>query len=566
MVFLACSPGHAEVAVQATVDRNVVGVNDPFVMTVVVSGAGGVSDPRIPQVTGLEYAAAGRSTSMSIVNGAMSQSVTFTYQVTVTSPGKHVLPSVAVTVGGKVYATDPIQVTASAKAPGPGPATQGPAPVRLLAEAVKRRVYVGEQVPLVVRFYNRTQLASQPAYAPPDTAGFLVEDLPGRNYQGSLDGVAYGVAELRYALFPTGPGNAVIGPATVQASVAERDSADPFGMFFRRGKTYTLKTDPVTVQVMPLPDSGKPAGFRGAVGNYTVRSAVDRTSVEAGTPITLTFEVSGRGLVRSLKEPDWPALATARRYETVTDVNTKKTGDALAGTKTFRTVVVPQSPGKLVIPGIPYPFFDPDARRYVPARSAPITIEVKPGKAGGTAVGTPGIPSRAAESDIRFIKARGSIGPQGAPLALRPLFWALQGLPAAFLLAGLAAAFRRRVLLSDPAASRAAGARRSALRRLKAASALAKAGKSAELHAAVHEAVTGFLADRWRVSPSGLTLGSAEARLRERGAGEDLLKRLREAWEQADLVRYAPMAVSSRPLPEVVADAVRLLADLEKFA
>ena len=568
-LFLFCAPGRAEVTVQATVDRNVVGVNDPFIMTVVVSGAGmGVSDPRIPQVTGLGFAAAGRSQNVSIVNGSMTQSVVFNYQVTATSPGKHVIPSVAVVTGGKTYATDPIQITASVRAPGSGttaPAVEGPPPVKVTAEAGKRRAYVGEQVPLVIRFFNRAQLASQPSYSPPDTAGFLVEDLPGRNYQGTSQGVAYAVAELRYSLFGTSPGNPVIGPAVVQATVAERDAADPFGMFFRRGRTFTLKTDPIPMVVLPLPDSGKPAGFRGAVGSFTVRSSVDRTSVEAGTPVTLTFEVSGRGLIRSLKEPEWPALPSARRYETVSDVNMKKTADAVAGTKTFRTVIVPQSPGKLTIPGMSYPFFDPEARKYVAARTAPITLDVKPGKGGTSTSQVPGLPGKATESDIRFIKARYDLAPVAEPLPLRPRFWALQGLPALLLIAGLASSFRRRVLLSDPSAVRAAGARRAASRRLKAAGALAKAGKKIELHAAVHEALTGFLADRWRVSASGLTLNAAEARLREKGADDALLKRLRETWEQSDLVRYAPMAASGREPGEVLAAAGRLMADLEKF-
>ena len=567
-LFLFGAPGRAEVTVQATVDRNVVGVNDPFVMTVVVSGAGmGVSDPRTPEITGLGFAAAGRSQNVSIVNGSMTQSVVFTYQVTATTPGRHVIPSVAITAGGKTYATDPIQVTASAGGAGTtAGAAAGPPPVKVVAEAGKRRVYVGEQVPLVVRFFNRAQLASQPSYSPPDTAGFLVEDLPGRNYQGSSQGVAYAVAELRYALFGTSPGNPVIGPAVVQATVAERDAADPFGMFFRRGRTFTLKTDPIPVVVLPLPDSGKPAGFRGAVGSFTVRSSVDRTSVEAGTPVTLTFEVTGRGLVRSLKEPEWPALPSARRYETVSDVNMKKTADAVAGTKTFRTVIVPQAPGKLAIPGISYPFFDPEARRYVAAKTAAIMLDVKPGKGGTSTAQAPGLPGKATESDIRFIKSRYDLAPVAEPLPLRPRFWALQALPALFLLAGLAVSFRRRVLLTDPAGVRAAGARRTAMKRLKTAGALAKTGKTAELHAAVHEALTRFLADRWRVSPSGLTLNAAEGRLREKGADEELLNRVRETWEQADLVRYAPMAASARDPGEVLSTAGRLIADLEKFA
>ena len=76
-------------------------------------------------------------------------------------------------------------------------------------------MYVNEQITLTFKFYTKVNLLSQPQYSPPDTTGFITEDLPPqRNYYTIIDGERYYVSEIKTALFPTTSGKFVIGPAT----------------------------------------------------------------------------------------------------------------------------------------------------------------------------------------------------------------------------------------------------------------------------------------------------------------------------------------------------------------
>jgi len=576
-LLLAAAAAAADLQVSASVDRTQVVVGEPFRLTIVAAGAASdIPDPRMPQVSGIEIYGAGRAQNVSIVNGQVSSSVTFQFQVVARRPGRLVVPSAAFVVGGRTFATDPIEVTAAnaASSAQPGIGAPGAAPAAPQAPAVfvtaavnKRRVYVGEQLVYTFLFHTRVQLASQPGFSvPPDFSGFVSEDLPPRQWTQES---GYARMGKQTALFPTSPGTATIGAATLQVAVFQ-GGADPFAMFFGGGRTQALRSEPVTITVLPLPDTGRPADFTGAVGSWRLDASLDKTTVEAGKPVTLTVEVSGRGLVKSLREPTWPEIPGARRYETLSSLNVQNTGDVIQGSKTFKVMLIPQTSGRMALPPVRYPVFDPDTRRYVALTTPALVLRVKPGAAGSQAGPVmPGlVPAagvRSLNQDIRFLKTEARLGGARAPLPARPVFLWLQLLPLLFAASGAAAAWRRAALARDPAAVRSRRALRTASRRLAEASASAKRGEALAVHAAVQEALAGFLADRWGVSPAGLTLLRIQGRLAAAGVPADAVARLVRFWEDADMIRYAPAAAPDADLAARLAEARTLLADLEKY-
>lgn len=566
-----------EFSILAAVDRTQAAVNEPVHLSVRISGAGSdVPQPEVPQMPGFEVYAAGRSQNVSIVDGAVSTEVVFTYTLVPRSPGNQTIPSISVARGGRTYATQPINVSVTNAAPGGpsgGPAASGgasqPKLLFVTGELNKHSPFVGEQVVYTFRFYRRVNLLSRPGYRPPDFSGFVAEDLQPRAYQGTVGGVSYAVDELRYAIFPATSGQFTIGPATLQVSVANFGGGDPMQMFFGGGEVQTVRTSPIEVNVRPLPAEGKPANFSGAVGSYRIAASLDKKSVAAGQPVTLTVELSGRGLVKSLREPAWPEIAGARRYETVTGLTTRNEGTAIEGAKTFKVILVPQTTGTLRIPPVSYPCFDPGEGRYVTLRSEPLSLTVKPGSPGAASAFPPtGAGGRAGvktmQADIRFLKPDLGRAPPGSRATGSAVFWALLLLPAAFFVSGAGVSWKRKMEEGDPAAARASNARRSAERRLAEARKLA-GGAALEFHASLHEVLVNFLADRWNVSPSGLTLSSAEAKLRARGVPADLLEKVRALWEEADRIRYAPQAASTGEPGRNLAAARELVAALEKW-
>jgi len=322
------------------------------------------------------------------------------------------------------------------------------------------------------------------------------------------------------------------------------------------------------VTVLPLPDAGRPAAFNGAVGEFHLTASLDHATIEAGRPVTLTVAINGHGLVNSLREPAWPEIPGMRRYETITDLKMQAGGNAVAGTKTFKVTLIPLNSGKLRLPPVTYPVFDPEQRRYVTLRSEALSLAVKPGTAplaGALPAAAAAVGVKTVQSDIRFLKA--AMGPQVAdlPLFRRAGYWAAQLPPLLFLgLGGVAAWWRRRQAL-DPAGARARTARRHADRRLKVAADRGRAGDRVGACVALHEAVVNFLADKWAVAPAGLTLAEVEARLLTRGATPAQAARLRTLWDEADLVRYAPQAAGGTDASAEIAAAGALLDDLERL-
>ncbi len=571
--------GTAGLSMKATVDRIQVAVNESFMLTVKISGgSANVPQPQWSQQPAgfFDVYAAGRAQNVTIVNGQVSSSVTFRYTLVPRKTGTLTIPPLTIAHEGKTYRSAPINVTvtkAPASTPGAGQAAAQPGEPQLFVTGKlnKRRAHVGEQVIYTFRFYRRVQLLSRPRFVPPAFSGFVSEDLRPKEIQLPHQGIGYQVSELRYALFPIAPGTYTINPATLQVNVASVAHRDPFMAFFQGGKTHTLQTDPITLTVLALPDEGRPPQFSGAVGSYRISAALDHTTVEAGRPVTLSVEIAGKGLVRSLKEPAWPQIQSTRRYETITSLNVTNSGDAIRGAKTFKAVLIPQSTGRITIPAIVYPVFDPSARRYVTLRTQPLKLTVKPGPAtqAKSTLGQPGAAPagvKTLERDIRFLKAAyDSRGPRHPTPALPPAtYWGVQAVPVAFFLVGWAVALRRRKLLGDPLGVRARHALRTAGLKLKQAESHVRTGDRLNFHMALKEALSNYLADKWGLSAPGLTLLEIQHRLQSKGLPENTVHTLRELWEEADLIRYAPSATTSADMADRLAQARALLQGLER--
>lgn len=573
-LLLAATAGGQELQVEAAVDRTTAAVNEQVTLTVQVSGASAsVPQPAWPQhPAGFDVYAGGRSQNVSIINGQVSSSVSFRYTLIPRTTGTLTVPALSLNHEGKTYTTSPIAITVTPASAAPdaaepgGQAAESQAPqLFITGETDRPEVYVGQQVTYVFRMFRRVQLLSRPHFTPPPFSGFVVEDLAPKEFQMPHNGLGYRVSELKYALFPAAPGRMTIGPAALQVSVANVANPDPFMAFFQSGRTQTLQTQPVELTVLPLPPAGRPPDFSGAVGTYELAASLDRDSVEAGNPVTLTVEISGRGLVKSLKEPAWPEMPSVRRYEPVSSLNVTNSGNVISGARTFKVVMIPQTSGKLTVPPIVYPVFDPEKRRYVTHRTRPLALTVKPGRAAaGTGSarkdGPAGVESL--HRDIRFLKTACAPAPAPAGFPASRVYWGLQAIPVAFFLSGALAAWLRRRRLADPAGRRARGALRAAQRRLRRAE--RTGGSEIDFHAAVQEAIAGYFADKWGVSASGLTQVEIQRRLESRGLPAETVRRIRALWEEADLIRYAPAGTTGTDSRSRLAEARVLLARLEE--
>ncbi len=447
-----------EVSVQAGLDRNVAAVGEQVTLTVVVRGARSAGGPKLPPMPAFTVYSAGSSRNFSLVNGQFSASAQFSFVVVPRSPGHFRIDPVEVEADGKTYRSASLELDVNASAPArpmpsvpgggapaPAPGNQGSARARgffVRASVDRLQCYVGQQVTWTFKFYqSNARLVRTPEYSAPALTGFWSEDLPPqRNYYEVVDGRQYYVTELRMALFPTSPGKHGIGSASLRLEVEEPiqvDVDDPFSIFDQmRGRIQgaTLKTPPFSVEARTPPDP--PAGFKGAVGSYTMEASVDRSELPQGEPVTLTLRIRGRGNVKTVPDPELPAMNNFKMYPGNTTLNLQKSDGTVSGEKLVQTMLVPGVVGEYTIPPLSLVYFDPELRGYRSLQTRPIPIRVRPGE-----VVVPGnvaqVAPRPSVRDVRFIKT----GPARWRLPEKSLLgdvglWAWEASPLAVLLLG----------------------------------------------------------------------------------------------------------------------------------
>ena len=576
LAVLLALPGiaRAGVTVAANLGSTALAPGEQTVLSVTITGSATAS-PAIPPIPDVEVYESGRSSSMMIRNGSVQTSTVYTFVLAPRKAGKYKVP--AITVPGAAP-TEPIdfEVGAAPAVPAvPRPATGGPGPSApqargtpaafVNAALAKKTAFVNEQVNLSVRFFTAVPLLSRPQYESPKLTGLISEDV-GAEGQGttSIGGRVYNYSELRAALFPVQAGRAAIGPATVliQLPTAGSTGDDFFDRVFgmQNAETRRLTTDPLTLEVLPLPP-GKPDDFSGVVGSLSVEASADKKSVKAGEAVTLTVKVHGSGNLRGLPEPKRPDLPAVRFFDSESSVQMSPAGGVVQGVKTFRTVMVPRVSGPLEIPPFHLSYFDPEKKRYETAKSFPLKLTVLPGdpNAAQPLVSGPGpAPGVTTVSeDVAYLKAPGGRALLSDALAAFGAALPLHSLPVLVFAGALGLDWRKRARLSNPRARRAREALAAAERRLKDAEAASDRAKAVSLLA---ESLTSYLADKLGVPASGLSLKQASEAL---PPSVDRA-RLKTAWEELDLLRFAPQAGDAAEVARIAAELRALYGSVEE--
>jgi len=603
------SETHAsDISVSARVDKSKLSIDDTLTLTIVIEGeTRSLPSPELPVMSGFRTYSSSRSQNISIVNGEIFASTTFRYILVPQQIGKLTIEPIQIGYKGKIYETDPIEieVTSASTAPPPArspsagtarraaPASEPPSTgeesggnKKLFIQTYvdKLRPYVNEQVTLTFAFYRSIDLFENPEYEPPTTVGFWSEDMPPQNqYFKTINGRTYQATEIKTALFPTTTGDLTISPARLKVAVPQQSedvfSMDPFGIFksgpwasVGKGKIVVLATQPIVIQGQPLPDEGKPEGFKGDVGEYRLSVKVDRTQVEANQPVTITTEVSGKGNIKTITSPVITLPQGFKEYEGGGSEDISKDHYTVQGKKVFEKVVIPTIPGKLEIPPVQYTFFNPSEKKYEILESEPILLEVKPSAKQEELVGVsssggagPRAEVRRVGEDIRFIKTTVlRLEDQEALPWDQPSFGWIYSSP--WFLLGLLYTWQRRQsrLSQDVVYAREQKAHGAAQKRLRQAKAKMNAGDTAGFYTEAQKAIGSFISDRLGIATASLTMDEVIRELRNRAVSEDLLKRLRVLLEECDLARFAPSQFDPQQMKIRFEEAASLIMQLEK--
>jgi len=481
----------ADVSVKTSLSRSVTVIGEPVQMQIKVTGGKRAGD--IPDVTaeGLEIRYSGTQSHRSFQfggGGTRSEvSTIFTYEVTADKNGKYTVPAITVDVDGQAHQTQPVALTVQPSSADDAARPQARGIVEIIV--AKKTAYVGEMIPVEIRLYVDSRVKWQPVAMPELSGEGITKQKmpePSRPRQVTKNGIEYDLMIFKTAITPGKAGKINVGPAEViynaQVPRARRSGPrSPFDIFgggifedemFSQTQQIKAKGEPVELTVKPLPVTGQPRDFSGAVGKFQFSADGSPSAVKIGDPVTMKMRITGRGNFDRVEAPALRDPAGWRGYPP-SGVFKKDDGDevGLSGTKTFEMAVIPEEQ-KTQMPVFTFSYFDPEAEKYVMLTSEPAPLRVDGAKApvatpAPKPVAAPTAPEPAptppAPTTTDILGPLDDAGPRRSftPLEQRPEFLRAQIVPGVVLLLLLAFRLRRR--------PDATAARHSALRREKSA-------------------------------------------------------------------------------------------------
>lgn len=387
LLSMAVSPVLAEeISMTATVDKNEISLEDTLRLSISIHGVQNSGEPQLPLLPEFRVRPAGTSSSTRIINGQISASITYSYQLTPLETGTFTIEPARLNLNGTIYKTDPVTISVS-KSSGKTARTDVPAFVE--TQISNTRPFVNEQIIYTFKLYRRVEAKNlNLAMSYEDTDFRKVDMGDAKTYPQVRNGIQYQVHELSSALYPIHAGMVEIPPAILELDLVNRNRSipgrDPFSRFFDdpffgSGASFVhkvLRSEPIRIEVQPLPQAGKPDKFSNLVGQFQVSSSLGKEELTVGDSTTLTVTVKGPGNIGQLSLDPPDAADVFKIYPDQPESTLKPEGNTLTGEKAFKFALVPLKFGKRTLPSLAVNYFDPVQKKYVTARtkSYPLTI------------------------------------------------------------------------------------------------------------------------------------------------------------------------------------------------
>ena len=569
----AVAPLAGQVGVRAYLTPgNTIGVGRPFVLNVEITGTQYLDrDAPVPDLAAFaQYLGTSTQSSVQMVGGRTSVSLTVQHRFQALREGSHPIPSFEVAAGGAAHRTEPLTLTITASPSTPDErAGDGGIPAQdlfLTAEATKTRVRDGEPFVVEYRIWTLVDVGSFVFTRIPEPEGFWVEDVtPAGQPQVerlTRNGRSYTTAVIRrVALVPSGSGTRTLEPVGLEVQVRVRRQ-DPFGDIFGGFGSSVVPTailsNSLRIAVQPLP-AGRPEPFSGVVGRLELEASIDRDSVATNEAVTLTVRASGDGNLRAVPPPELGLPQDFEIFPPEVSESVQPFGAGLTGEKTFEFVLIPRAPGAREIPAITMGYFDERAGAYRRASTDALPLEVSGVAAEGARGGV-----ELLREDIRFIRLTSDALEPTNRTTFGAMFWIVALLPLVGIGGSLALRRHLDLLQGDVAYARGRRASRVARKRLAEARRLAKGADVRAFYAEVARALRGLVADRLNLSEAGLQSAELVERLASRGVPAATVAEVRACLEHCDVQRFAPPGTDPQEKSRFLGRVGGLMTALDK--
>lgn len=587
--------------------KEVVSVGDRFQLVYTVNTK--VSDfsaPKIEHFRVLTGPNVSTSQNYQVINGKMSQSITlsYVYYLQAFEVGKFNIPPATIVVDGKEYKSNSLKVevvkgnsnqstpknqgnTSNARA------TSNQNPTGDIGEDVYLKAYIsntnpyqGQQVIITYKIFTAgvpisdidfQSMASFPGFWSTN----LLEGEQITPKQEIINGREFTTGILfKAALFPQKSGEISIDPkelsctAQIRVQGQKKSRGNVFDSFFDdpffnnqfQNVRIEVKSNPITVNVKPLPIANKPAGYSGAVGKFNLRSSVDVTELSVNDAATLKMIISGSGNLELINTPDihWPP--DFETYDPKVSKNIKTTQSGVSGSRTFEYLAIPRSAGEFSVGPVEFSYFDPSIGQYKTLSTEVYNFDVEKGNQSSSNISYSGVAQEAIMyigQEVRHIKTGYyTLHKTGVYFFGSNLFFILLAVPLILLIILVVIVSQNRKNRSNIALMKNKKATRVARKNLKKANELLKAQDREGFYAEVSRALWGYLSDKFNIPLSKLSIESVSDELSEKHVSLDSINKFIEVLNNCEYARFAP-GESAELMHENYQESIQLISRIE---
>ncbi|MEZ4915541.1 MAG: BatD family protein [Chitinophagales bacterium] len=516
-----------------------------------------------------------QSSSYQWINGKTSQSISYYYYLRPIKEGNLTIAGASIEVDGQTLTTKPINVevvkeqepttsnnnqqnntrTQPSQQP-QQPATnpsgedwkeQAKDNLFVKVYSSKNNPYVGEQIFLYAKLYQRINTYGAQLSEVPEMNGFWKQDIKvntddwkpeeynGKQYQT--------LVIAKWALFPLREGKFTIDPLKINSviMVSEPRTESFFGFQMQtmgyKQVEYNFSSNAFNINVQALPLANKPANFSGAVGNFSMMATLDSSKLDVGNPASLKININGKGNIMAFNdiEPEFPKAFEV--YDPQITENISQSSNFINGSKNFTYLIVPNQPGDFKIPPVEFNYFDLESKSYKHLYSDTFNIHVE-----GEAVvqQNPTKNADALDEDIHYIKLNNDLTKRKQSFYGSNLFYVAAGAPV--LLFGLLFLLVKYVDNKeiDLVATKRKKAQKEALKRLKQAKIFLDKHDKKAFYNEIFTALNCYVSDKFNITQAELNKESITQKFAERNVPELLAQQFMEVIQNAEMALYSP--------------------------
>lgn len=569
----------AQVQFEAKVSKNSLGLNERLRIDFNMNADGDNFNPPNFEACGFRVVGGpSQSVSQSWINGKSSFNKSYSYILMPTQKGSLTIKQASIEINGQIYKTSPIKINVTnavqlPKDPNESPAISADDNLYLVADISNSNPFVNEPITVVYKLYfsynigiTNWQELSKPKYNDFWSQNIDIKQLVAQD--GMFKGERYRYVVLRKTvLYPQKSGKLEIEPLSLDIDCQVPTNRRNFwGQVLMTEDSKRVSAGSKVINVKPLPESGKPEDFSGAVGKFDFQVTPSKTVLKNGESLDLNVKVVGTGNLKLFNLPKPVMPSALEMYEPEHNENVSTPLSGMTGSISDKYTIIPQSKGNYQIKPMSFTYFDLGTKSYKTISSKEILINVLDG---------PGIAATSNDSrnndiaknkvevakSFAFIKQKTNLVPiEKDDFLGSGLFYSLVFLPFLAIPFVVIARKKKEAKDSDIVGNKIRKSNTLAKKYL--SEAQKHLNNKEPFYVALEKSLHNFLKAKLHIETSDMSKDKIREILSDKNADNQTVTEFISLVENCEFARYAPS--TSVSIQQDYDKAIRLISDLEK--